>query len=597
MKNQSKMWIYAIVIIILLTILGVLLKFALWNDTSSNNALTGSNSSTGNNTSSGNSTSTTNQEVVKTSTSLEQKKNRGEVSYSNYDAKIDLSTLSSTGNGVSINGTTIKITKAGTYYFTGTAENANIVINAGDDDNVVLVFENADITSKTTSVINGVKAKNIMINLKEGSTNTFTDSSNYTEFTGDDEHNATVFSKTDLIFNGTGTLIVNANYKDGIKSKDDLVITNVTLKITSVDDGLRGKDCVDIKDANITITSTGDGIKSTNDSNTEKGYIIIDGGNINIQTKEDGIQAETVLTISNVDMTIQTTGDTKDTNVSSKGLKAEKEITINSGNINITSTDDSIHSNYYIIINGGTMTLSSGDYGIHADTNIIINGGTMNITKSYEGIEAAYIEINDGDIKLVASDDGINASDGSGSSGPGKMMQQSSNADVQLVVNGGTIYIDAQGDGLDSNGNITQTGGSIIVAGTTNGGDGAIDYDGTFYVSGGSLVAYGATSMWQNPSTSSSQYSICFSQTGKEGDTIELKDSKGNTIESIQTAKAYGAIVFSNSKLTKGETYTLYVNGSQASSQELTSIVTSNLSSQGIMGGGGMMNGGGRQGK
>lgn len=583
--EKKKIYIYVGIIIMLVVILGVLLKFALF----SNNSNGGSNFFESSNT-----TNSASEEAITESTKLDQATNRGEVSYTDYSAKVNLSNLSYEGTGVTISNSTIKITKQGTYYFTGNLEDGNIVIDAGDDDNVVLVFDNANITCSTTAVINGVNAKNIIINLKDGSTNTFTDSNNYTVFTEDDEPNSVVFSKTDLIINGTGTLIVNANYEDGIVSKDDLVITNANIKVTSADDAVRGKDSVDIKDAIITINAKGDGIKSTNDTDTSKGYVIIDGGKINIEAENDGIQAETVLNISNADITINTTGNTSDENVSSKGLKSGKEITINSGNIAISSTDDSIHSNYFMIINGGELTLASGDDGLHADTNIQINGGNINITKSYEGIEAAYIVIDDGDISVVASDDGLNASDGSGTTEFwGRQESFNTNVSAQLIINGGNIYVNASGDGLDANGAITQNGGNVVVAGTQNNGNGALDYDSTFNVNGGSLIIYGATGMWQNPSTTSSQYSICFSASGKAGDEIVVKDSNGNTVAQFTTDKAYSAILISNSKLQKGITYTLYVNGSQVSSLEITSIVTSQASGNGMMGGG--MNQGGRR--
>ena len=213
--------------------------------------------------------SVSNEEVTSSSIEIE-KKTSDTVDYSNYTAKVDLSNLTSSGSGISISGTTITITSAGTFYFSGNLSEGNIVINAGDDDKVVLVFENASITCSTTAVINGINAKNITINLVEDSTNTFTDSSNYTVFTEDDEPNATIFSKTDLYINGTGTLIVNANYEDGIVSKDDLVIENATIKVTAKDDGIRGKDSVTINSGDITVNSTGNAIKSTNDTDTSK---------------------------------------------------------------------------------------------------------------------------------------------------------------------------------------------------------------------------------------------------------------------------------------------------------------------------------------
>ena len=565
--------------------------------------------------------SSDNVEVIDESTKLSVEYTSDEILgvYTDFKAKINLDDLSIYGSGAQISGTTITITVAGTYYFSGTAEEANIIVNANNQE-VVLVFDNSNITCSTTSVINVLKAKKVTINLQENSVNTFTDSSNYTVFTDDDEPDSCIFSKSDLSIDGKGKLIINANYKDGIASKDTLKIINSELEINSNDDGIRGKDFVAIKDARITIISSGDGIKSTNSEDTSLGFILIDGGIINVESENDGIQAETILNISNADITIKTTGqiesktntgfninnynktNTTTDSQSSKGLKAGKEITINSGKIDINSSDDSIHSNEYIIINGGEISIYSGDDGIHADNNIIINNGNINIVKSYEGIEANYIRIEDGSISVVAFDDGINISGGNDSSSLGRQgvnnFSSTSDENRLLLINGGNIYVNSDGDGLDSNGSIKITGGNIEIAGSTNGGNGALDYDSKCTVTGGSLKIYGATGMWQNPSADSSQYSIAFSVTGKVGDIIELKDSEGNTITSFTAKKAYGMICISDSGLTKGKTYTLCVNGTSVGNQELTSVVTSNGNSNGTAGmGSGMMNDGGRQGR
>ena len=513
MKNKSL--IYILVILILVVILGVFLKVALFDEDNSSSSST-SNTTNNYNLGSGDSSSSSTVSVdSSTAETVVAKDKRGDKTYSSYDATIDLDTLKLTGTGVSVSNNKIEISKAGTYYFTGTLKDGYIEINAGDDDNVILVFDNASITCSTTACINGINAKNIYINLVDGTTNTFTDSGNYTIFTEDDEPNGCIFSKTDLKICGTGTLVVNANYEDGIVSKDDLIITDATVIVTSSDDAIRGKDCVDLQDANITINAKNDAIKATNEDDNTKGYVLINGGNYEI---------------------------------------------------------------------------TAGDDGIHSETYLIINSGNINITKSHEGLEGAWVEINGGSVKVVADDDGINATTGNVNAQFG---QGSSNA--VMIINGGDVYVKAEGDGLDSNGSITLNGGNVVVVGTSSSGNGALDFDASFNVTGGSLVVYGGTGMWQNPSTTSTQSSVCFSASGKSGDKVEVKDSAGNTVESFTTEKAYNAILISNSKLTSGETYTLYVNGSEVSSQELTSVVTSEVSGEGFGGpgmGGGQMNGG-----
>ena len=464
--KDKRFLIYLAIILVLLIVLGVIIVFAIPKNNQSDFDFPNFEIDNG--------SEATETVVVDKNVELESKTVTS-VDYSSYTGKVDLNSLSMSGNGIKIVDSTITITEEGTYYFTGTASNANIVVNASDDAKVILVFENANITSSNTSVINGINAKKITINLVEGSTNTFTDSSNYTLFTEDDEPDATVFSKTDLIISGKGTLNINSNYKDGIASKDELIISDATLKITSEDDGIRGKDYAQISNATITINSKGDGIKSTNDTDSEKGYIVISNSNITINTTADAIQAETILRITSGNINITTTGSTANDN-SSKALKAGSLIQITGGTFNINSTDDGLHSNGNLYIDAGELTIVSKDDAIHADGLIEINGGTFNLTAS-EGIEATYVKINDGTINISASDDGINAG------------KKSTNYEVTVEINGGNITIkmgSGDTDGVDSNGNIIINGGIINVTGQS-----AFDYDGTGIINGGTVICNG----------------------------------------------------------------------------------------------------------
>lgn len=555
-------------------------------------------------------------QIDKESTKLEVVYSEEELTgeYSEYKAKITLNDekVVVEGTGVTISNNTIKMSTSGTFYITGSISNGNILVEAQKEDEVQLVLDNANITSRETAPINGVKAKKLTITLLENSINTITDSDNYTVLTDieKEEPNATIFTKTDLVINGTGKLIVNSNYLDGIASKDTLKIANTNIEITAKDDGIRGKDYVVINNSNIKITSEGDGIKSTNDTDSTLGYIKIEGGTININSKEDGIQAETILNISeDANINIITTGErasksesnspmgmnpwqsqnnSNENNASSKALKAGTEITIESGNIDVTSTDDSIHSNGIIIINGGKMNLASGDDGIHADTNIIINDGNIDITKSYEGIESSYIEINEGTINVVSSDDGINISGGNDSSSMGRRPGQNNfsnveNSNQKLVINNGEIKVNASGDGLDANGSIYINGGNILVEGPTSGGNGALDYDSECVVTGGNLIVYGSTGMWQSPSNTSTQYTLTFQTSGSSNDEIIIKDENQNEIASFKTSKSYGTIAISNENIEKGKTYTLYVNGTSKANLTANNIVTSNSSIGGGM--------------
>lgn len=361
----------------------------------------------------------------------------------------------------------IKITEEGIYTLTGTIEDGLIYINT--NGNVKLVLNNITVTNKSGPAIYIENAKNVEISTVEGTTNTLNDSSSYTNY--DEDVTGCIYSKDDLILSGKGTLKINANYKDGIVSKDDLKVTSGTYIINAKDDGIRGKNSVEIEDGNITITSGGDGIKSTNEKDSEKGYINITGGTFTINSVNDGIQTVTKLYIKDGTFTIKTTG-----NDSAKGLKADTLITIDGGTFDINTTDDSIHTNGNIIINNGKYTINSADDAVHADEMNEINNGTFDIT-AHEGIEATYIKINDGTINISASDDGINATN------------KSSAYSSKVEINGGNITIKmGQGDtdGVDSNGDIIINGGTINVTGQST-----FDYDGTGTINGGTVICNG----------------------------------------------------------------------------------------------------------
>lgn len=382
------------------------------------------------------------------------------------DKNIDWDTYTTNSVADSESGLTIK--ESGVYTLTGEI-NGQVVINT--EGNVKLILDNVTIKSSNGPCILVQEAENVTIELKDGSTNTLTDSSNYT---GYEEEDSTIFSHDDLELTGNGTLVVNSNYADAIVSKDDLTITSGTYKIKSVDDGIRGKDSVYIIDADITIDAEGDGIKSTNDTDEAKGYILVKNGTFNINAGNDGIQAETKLLIEGGTFTIKTTGNTKDD--SAKGLKAGVLINVTGGKFNLSTTDDGVHSNKDLVISNGTFTIKSSDDAVHADGMVEINDGTFDIT-AHEGIEATYVKINDGTINISASDDGINAGD------------KSDEYKTLIEINGGNITITmGQGDtdGVDSNGDIVINGGTISVTGQST-----FDYDGTGTINGGTVICNG----------------------------------------------------------------------------------------------------------
>jgi hypothetical protein len=504
--------------------------------------------------------------------------------------------ISVDGGGAKVDGSSVLVSSAGTYIIEGTLDDGQVIVLTEDEANVKLILNGAQINCSTGSAIYVAKSAKTVISLAEGTKNSVTDGTTYVLKDGEaDQPWAAIFSMSDLTINGTGSLTVTGNYKNGIASKDELKITGGTITVDAVADGIRGRDYVAVKDGSVTVRAGADGIQSNNDEDVEKGYVSIEGGTISVQSGADGIQAETNLSISGGTVNIvsgggaaagasygggndgggrgqRTTTTTGTESDSAKGLKAGNSVSITAGTIDIDAADDAVHSNNVIVIAGGILALSTGDDGVHADARLQIDGGTMNLSQSYEGLESAVIVINDGDIHVVSSDDGINVAGGSDTAtanggqavgAPGQdTFAESGNNSIDF--NGGYTYVDAGGDGVDTNGTMRMTGGTLIVNGPTNSGNGAIDYgNSTFEMTGGVLVAAGSAGMAQAPSASSSQYAVLinFDSLLAQGTMVHIESSSGEAVLTFLPTKTYQSLALSSPQLKKGETYSVYVGG------------------------------------
>ena len=515
------------------------------------------------------------------------------------------------GTGATVTDSKITITTAGVYVISGKLNNGQIIVDVQDKGTVKLVLNGTEITSGDNAAIYVKAAGKTIISLQEGTENIINDGTKYVFADATtDEPGAAIYSKDDLTINGTGKLTVHGNYKDGITSKDDLKITGGDIKVYSADDGLMGKDIVAVKAGTIAVEAGGDGIKASNDTEELKGDVAVEGGSFNIKSKGDGIQANTSVLISAGTFTIASGGGSanaaakaeenmgspwgnKDNNAtikadttvktdeatkvdeietaSAKGIKAETEVIIGGGTFKIDSSEDAFHSNKTITIISGDIEIASGEDGFDAVEVLTIKDGKINITKSYEGLESNIITLSGGEVHVTSKDDGINAgastTDAVATEGaPGK-----SAGNGMLNINGVYITVDASGDGLDSNGSISMTKGTVFVSGPTTSGNGALDYDGKFNITGGLLMSAGSSGMAQATSEESSQYSIImnFSTTQKGDTAVHLKDSKGNTVGTFTPKKDYQSVVISSSKIIKGGGYTLYTGGTTTSGESL----------------------------
>ena len=507
--------------------------------------------------------------------------------------------------GVAINGQTVTITEEGTYVFSGTLSEGQIVVDA-DDAKVQIVLDNVDITCATNAAVYVKSADKVFVTLAEGSQNTLRNTDEYVAI-DDNNIDAVIFSKSDLTLNGTGSLTIVSAEGHGIVSKDDLKITGGTYDITAAGHALSGKDSVRIADGTFVLTAGKDGIHSENEDNEEKGYIYIADGDFMITSDGDGMDASNIVQIEDGTFDITAGGGaanslkthesdmpggpgggmpqngerpngedmpekgekpdganmpemgeksdgenmpqdttTDESGTSTKGIKAGGGMYLNGGTYQIDSADDSIHSNANITIADGTYTLATGDDGVHADDALIVNGGTITVTESYEGLEGLTVTINDGTIDITARDDGINA------------------AGEKMELNGGYIHILAGGDGVDSNGDLTINGGEIYIDGPSDNGNSAIDYGdrSSAYVNGGTLVAIGSSGMAEGMSDSSKQ-KVLMVKLGEQmeaGDVV-LTDSEGNVIVSYTALKSYDCVIISTAEVESGAAYTLTTSG------------------------------------
>lgn len=400
-------------------------------------------------------------------------------------------------SGYEIEGTDVSITAAGTYVFSGDCDDGSITVKKGVTG-VTLVLNGLTLTNADSAAITLNKTAEAALIAAAGSENTVADTA------GANDENAAVKVKSgaSLSLSGTGTLTACGNVKNGIKGASDAVITvdEMTLNIEAADDGLSCDDELTIKGGRVNITAGGDAVKASPDTDdtenpdtTSLGSVTISGGTITLEAAEDGIQADGDLTISGGTFAVTANGGhttaISDEDASCKGLKAGKTLTVSGGTFTVDSADDALHAND-VTVSGGTLTLASGDDAVHVDNDLVVGvqGSSststpkINITASYEGLEGTTVSVYSGDIDVVASDDGVNAASS-------ELGEHSDKFAINIA--GGDLYIDAGSDGLDSNNDISITGGRVEVYGADAMMDAAIDYDGTFTLSGGTLFGAG----------------------------------------------------------------------------------------------------------
>ncbi|MEA4891311.1 MAG: carbohydrate-binding domain-containing protein [Peptococcaceae bacterium] len=511
-----------------------------------------------------------------------------------------------TGSGAAADGGGVRISAAGTYLISGTLDNGQILVDAGDDAEVTLLLAGAKVICEDNAPVFVKSAAKVWLTLAEETENYISDGPAYQLGEGEDEPDAAVFSKADLAINGSGGLTVTGLYGHGIHSKDALEITGGQIAVTALKEGIKGRDSLAVSDGSLVVTAGEDGLQSDNDQEEDKGFIVITGGDFVIEAGNDGIQAETALVLRGGSFDLTCGGGdegTLDQDASAKGLKAGVYIQMDEGRLAVDAADDALHCNDSIIINGGQIDGYTGDDGIHADNYLTVNGGQIKVNRCYEGLEAALVTVNGGDIRLTAEDDGINSAGGSdalttgvrndgeagGSVNPatgggenpetgGQFFGDSParpgggdnfgslKVSCDIVINGGRIIIDADGDGIDANGGVVMNDGTLIVNGPSSGANGALDYDRGFTMNGGTLIAAGSGAMAQGVGSDSAQSGVSLTFDSRQsGRTLfHLEDEAGKEVLTFAPAKDWQNIVVSLPEFREGAVYKAFSGGSHS---------------------------------
>lgn len=514
-------------------------------------------------------------------------------------------------DGVAINGQTVTITAEGTYIFSGTLSEGQIVVDA-DNAKVQIVFDNVDITCASSAAVYVKSAEKVFVTLAEGAQNTLRNTDEYVAI-DDNNIDAVIFAKSDLTLNGTGSLTIVSAEGHGIVSKDDLKITGGTYDITAAGHALSGKDSVRIADGTFILTAEKDGIHAENADDEEKGYIYIADGDFTITSDGDGMDASSIVQIEDGTFDITAGGGAANSqkthesdmpgggmsqnierpdgksmpqmgekpdeeSMSQMGEKPDEESMPQMGEKpdgenmpQDTTTDESSTSTKGIkagggmYLNGGTYQIDSADDSIHSNANITIADGTYTLATGDDGVHADdALTVNGGTITVTESYEGLAVTINDGTIDITASDDGINTAGEKMELNGGYIHILAGGDGVDSNGDLTINGGEIYIDGPSDNGNSAIDYGdrSSAYMNGGTLVAIGNSGMAEGMSDSSKQ-KVLMVKLGEQmeaGDVV-LTDSEGNVIVSYTALKSYDCVIISTAEVENGATYTLTTSG------------------------------------
>ena len=471
---------------------------------------------------------------------------------SSDEKTIDLANPTAT-DGVSVENGTITITSGGTYRLSG-EYNGQVKIEAGKSDTVRLVLDNAKITNSTGAAINVVSAAEAIIYTAAGTTNTVADEANYTA-TGDDDPDAAIYSTANLTLTGEGSLSVEGAYEEGIHTTGGLVIASGTLEVNAANTGIKGKDYVDITGGIVNVTAAQDGIKSTNTDDESLGFTRLSAGSVTVSAGDDGLKAPHTLEIS---------GGTLSIEKSNEGIEAQY-INILDGDVTVNSTDDGINASFKDSSSDTSSDTTSGTATTGQQTQQNQNGQTQQAPAG-GGAAPGGSQGSTGQNQNMPQPPAGGAMPGGGG-GTFEVV------DAAINISGGTVTVNAEGDGIDSNGTATFSGGTVTVNGPVAGGNNALDSNGDLLLHGGTVTAGSTADMFEAPSSvSTSGYlKITDSSALTQGSTVQVTDSSGTVVANYKiTTSGVQLVLVSNKNIVKGQSYTVSVTSGSVDAASTT---------------------------
>ena len=491
-------------------------------------------------------------------------------------------TATVTGQGASFSGQTLTITQGGTYVLTGSGKNIKLVVEAADTDQVHLVFQNLTLEGEG-ALLRINKAQEVVISLTEGSQNALTES----QASDDEEVKATIHSQVPLTLNGTGNVTLTALTKNALEVEDDLKVLGGTYTVKAANHGFKAEGALAIEAATLTIEAGKDGLHAEHDETTERANISLNPTQLSIAAIEDGVDAGNELTIK---------GGTITVSQSEEGLEA-RVIRQLGGDVTIKSSDDGVNAS----TGSSSKTSDTSTTSKTSDANTTSNTADTSSSASQATTDSATASIaaSQATATPVATSQADQANKDKNQTppappagqappqggqppqngqGPGGMPpggQEESDPSLQIILEGGTLTIDAEGDGIDSNGTVTINGGSLVVNGSIQGGNGPLDASGDITITGGTVWALGTSDMLQGFAQGSTQASITANIAGTAGQTLIILDANGKEVARQTASKDFQAVIMSSADLVDGQTYTIQVEGTtQTATAALVTPVT-----------------------